>query len=136
MTDDPTSWRSIEDGLLELRMAGKARVFERTRVEPAAVTATDFSTALSRATRRVVRWVPVAAAIGMITIVGISLFGSRGDAIAREGCIGILGCHRGPVQVVSSDACAAYDFDGDGDVDLVDISIFAQDCNRAARAVH
>ena len=148
MNDDLRQLDAIEDALLELDQAERARVFDRTRVEPRQLLKVDPVKRLGAARRRVLRWVPVAAAIGMVAVVWAVMFDTpskharpgagvvvtTGVVPADDGCARIVDCRTGPTKVALADSCLAYDYDGDSDVDMVDWSIYDLSSKRRRQA--
>ena len=148
MNDNPRQLDAIEDALLELDEAERARVFDRTRSEPGQLLKVDPVEQLSAVRRRVLRWVPIAAAIGMVAVVGTSMFSARVGTVESSGvvssdstvnhsrdCAGdFVGCFTGPKMVALANSCVAYDYDGDSDVDMVDWSILDLGCKGRMQA--
>ena len=148
MNADRGQLDAIEDALLELGAVEQARVFDRTRVEPGELLKVDPAERLSAFRRGVLRWVPVAAAVGMVAFVGTSMFrpgvgpgGPLGVADTKavadkdKGCAGeFVDCFTGPNSAALADACTAYDYDGDSDVDMFDWRILDLNCRRLNHA--
>ncbi len=145
MNADRGQLDAIEDALLELGAVEQARVFDRTRVEPSELPSrVDPAERPSAFRRGMLRWVPVAAAVGMVAFVGTSMFRPGAapveplgvadtEAVADKdkGCAGsFVDCFTGPKSAALADACTAYDYDGDSDVDMFDWRILDLNCKR------
>ena len=133
MNDDPRQLDSIEEALLELDAAEKGRVFDCTRVELVELLKVDPAERLHAFRRRVLRWVPVAAVIGIVALAGTSLFTGR-DRSDRGCATEFVDCFTGPRQVALANGCVAYDYDGDSDVDMLDWSILDLNCKGGVQA--
>ena len=144
MTNEPEQLDAIEDALLELESAEKAGVFNRTRIEARDVLRVDPACERVGLRRRLIRWMPVAAAVGIAAVVWTSVFDVRHGsvsppapvvtvldvAVEDDGCDGsFLGCFSGPKNVIVA-SCLAHDYDADGDVDLVDFGAYQLEYKR------
>ncbi|MHC4697136.1 MAG: hypothetical protein ACYTFA_10370 [Planctomycetota bacterium] len=133
MNEDPRQLDSLEEALLELDAAEKGRVFDRTRVEPVELLKVNPAERLHAFRRRVLRWVPVAAVIGILALAGTSVF-IGGDESGKN-CAGeFVDCFTGPKQVALANGCVAYDYDGDSDVDMLDWSVLDLNCKGGLQA--
>lgn len=128
---------NLERLIAELRSAEEVGVFARSRVDVAALAASAASPAPSRLVmfyERALVVVPLAACLAVV--IGIaSLAGNPMDAGLSQTPIAsvapamtpgvdlVASCLSGPGAQVS-DVCSAADFDGDGDVDMLDMSSY------------
>ena len=149
MADDLKQPDAIENALLELEAAERARVFDRTPVDSRLLAMTEpvsRSTGYAGHAQRVFRLVPIAAAVGFAVIAGMWMLEGRpvstqspnivvkqgGGIDEDDGCDGsILGCFSGPNKILLA-SCLTHDYDADGDVDLIDFSAYQVDCKRPA----
>ncbi len=135
----------MENSLRELAEAERADLFRRTRVD---------ARSLIRAARafnnepwvlRRVRWISIAAMLGMAaTMSGWAFIARTGSprltsipigtmASATNGCDGSFsGCLTGPNGTLPS-SCHGYDYDADGDIDLLDARTYQLNCNGTTR---
>jgi hypothetical protein len=121
----------LEDGLRELGEAEAAGLFRLTRLDPSA---------LIRPVRRVpffadrqLFWMPLAACVALAIGVGAYYFYNelaeiakrRGQFMTTQFALAdgssFIGCLEGPGRH-SAELCGSFDYDHDGDVDLVDYS--------------
>ncbi|UCE59791.1 MAG: hypothetical protein JSU63_20405 [Phycisphaerales bacterium] len=144
MTDKDRQLDAIEDALLELKSVERAGVFERTRVDAQDALRAEPVKHATRLRRQVVRWVPIAAAIGMIATVWTTMFdtstrsslpspsstsvvSTAGNGECHHGSF--VGCFTGPESVIVA-SCLDHDYDADGDVDLVDFGAYQLECKK------
>jgi len=136
----------MEISLRELADAERADLFRKTRVDARSLLRS--TSGLKRTTRTVrrIHWVPIAAMLGMaVTICGWVLTTRIGEtrqrplpsgtmtASATGGCDGtFFGCLTGPNGTPPS-GCRGYDYDADGDIDLVDARTYQLNCNGITR---
>jgi hypothetical protein len=137
---------SIEASLAEFDAAEKAGLFRRTRVD--ARTLLRPTSAVTRARSRFATWrrLSIAAVMAMAATICGWMFSSRsGDvgrhslpsvaatASAMDGCDGrFYRCLSGPSGMAAG-GCAAYDYNADGHVDLVDARTYQLTCNGITR---
>jgi len=138
----------VEKALLELQAAECARLFGPTRVDAGELLKSAAAAQKVGWRRRVLRWVPAAAAAAIaVAIMWSAMFEMRfgpgdvrtpsaessGSKSANDGCDGsFIDCFTGPIRVVLAD-CATHDYDSDGDVDLVDFSAYQRGCRGITR---
>jgi len=135
----------IEASLRELADAEQAELFRRTHLDARSLLRS--SSALSGAPQVLpwMRWVLIAAVFALaVTICGwvfttrtgptrLASFPSGMIASATGGCDGrFFGCLTGPNGTPAAD-CGAYDYDADGDIDLVDARTYQLNCNEITR---
>lgn len=135
MSDDHQPLDAIEERLRDLRAAEDAGVFSHTRVNPASLVREAMPTPTPLVYRvRPVRWVQLAAAIGIAAVVWTWMYASLIGNV-REGKSAIVAdassttsvgwdgsftaCLTGPADGLPQQ-CRDYDLDADGDVDLAD----------------
>lgn len=135
----------LEISLRELADAERADLFRRTRVDARSLLrATHTVNRAPRVLRRI-RWVPIAALLGMAATICVWVFTTgTGEtrltsipigtiASATNGCDGTFsGCLTGPNGTPQS-ACRGYDYDADGDIDLLDARTYQLNCNVITR---
>ncbi len=127
----------LEAMLVEARDAERAGVFGRTKLDIAAVVtdaAVDRRSWVARH-RQALIGLPVAACLAFVAVLGTLEFGGGTTVdlapIAQQNPIPprvisdrpadlLLSCFTGPGQRPVSSECTAADYDGDGDIDLLD----------------
>ena len=136
----------IEASLRELADAERAELFRWTRVDARSLLR---SAAVASGTPRVfrrIRWVSIAAVFALAATIcawvlttGSGLPRQHGIpsgamiASATSGCDGtFFGCMTGPNGTPAS-GCGVYDYDADGDIDLVDYGTYQLNCNGITR---
>lgn len=135
----------IEGSLRDLADAERAELFRRTRVDARSLLYSTPTTDRAPLVLRKTRWVSIAAVLAFAaTICG--WFFTTGNlmprerripggmvAIARGSCDGaFFGCLTGPNGTPET-GCITYDYDADGDVDLVDARTHQLNCNGITR---
>ena len=134
----------IELGLVELKSAEQANLFEQTKINPHDLLIA--STQITPIWRRLPIGLITSAAASVILAVGIGgyMFYSEIDSLRQQqtsqhyavqtsvdqsDCDGdFFECVAGPSQIVMSN-CIRFDYDLDGDVDLTDIKTYQLNCN-------
>jgi hypothetical protein len=147
MAEDSRKLDAIEDALVELQAADRARIFDRTPIDASVLLAVQPVAHADNAQihlPRVLRWVSLAACVGFAAIAGMWMLNDRSvspyisNTVVKtdtgidedDGCDGsILGCVSGPNEVLLA-SCLTHDYDADGDVDLADFSAYQVDCKR------
>ena len=136
----------IEATLAELGEAEMAGLFRRTHVDARALLRSASAVTPARSTRLTWRRLSIAAVLAMAATISGWLFSSRSADVGRHslpsgtltasatvGCDGTFyRCLSGPNGALS-DGCLAYDYDHDGDIDLVDASTYQLHCNAITR---
>ena len=143
MDHQPHNLDPIEQMLLEADRADQAGVFGRTSLDVSALVGGRPAAAASwfRRHRQALVGLPVAACLGFVAVVGTLRYagGTASDApqVAINGAAVpgsfdmrtpqmaevLFSCFTGPGQGPISSECASADYDGDGDVDLVDFGV-------------
>jgi len=136
----------IEASLAELDAAEQAGLFRRTRVDARALLRSAPAVTRTRSGFATWRRLSIAAALAMAATISGWLFSSRsGDVVrhslpsvtvtasATDGCDGTFyRCLSGPGDLAGG-GCAAYDYNSDGHVDLVDARTYQLTCNGITR---
>lgn len=136
----------IEASLRELADAEQVELFRRTHVDARSLLRSAQT--VNRAPRVMLRmrWISIAAVFALaVTICGWAFTKWTGlphrhrlpigtmMASAIDGCDGaFFACLTGPNGTPAT-ACGAYDYDSDGDVDLVDARTYQLNCNGISR---
>jgi len=137
MTESNEQLTPIETLLREAAAADEAGVFERTGVSPERLLRESWSDPVPLRATIGRKWIPVAAAIGIVAILWPFMyhleFGSIREKVrlaeaqaAKESArvaSTMSGCLSGPESTLGT-PCAASDYDADGDSDLADYSRF------------
>jgi len=135
MRDEMQPLHSIQAGLEELSAAERAGVFAPTRVDTRAMMA-----APSWSLRSVYRWASAAAVVALAT--GLWAWRVSNDqpngpgsgpllAHATNPCDGSLSnCMTGPRHVLGT-KCDIFDYDEDGDIDMLDVRTHQLKCQGA-----
>lgn len=136
----------LEISLRELADAERAGLFRKTRVDARSLLcATQIVLRGPRDLRRM-RWVPIAAVLGIAATICAWIFttgigetrqfsfpSGTMTASATVSCDGtFFGCLTGPNGTPAS-GCRGYDYDADGDIDLVDARTYQLNCNGITR---
>jgi hypothetical protein len=136
----------IEASLAELDAAEQAGLFRRTRVDARALLRSAPAATRARSGLATWRRLSIAAVLAMAATISGWLFSSRSADIGRhslpsvsatasatDGCDGTFyRCLSGPGGTAPG-GCAAYDYNADGHVDLVDASTYQLHCNAITR---
>ena len=136
----------IEASLAELDAAEQAGLFRRTRVDARALLRSAPAVTRTRSGFATWRWLSIAAVLAIAATISGWLFSSRsGDVVrhslpsvtvtasATDGCDGTFyRCLSGPGDLAGG-GCAAYDYNSDGHVDLVDARTYQLTCNGITR---
>jgi hypothetical protein len=135
----------IEISLRELADAEQADLFRKTRVDARSLLRMTSGPKRTTLTVRTLRWGSIAAVFALAaTICGwIFTTGTESTrmtsipigtiASATTGCDGTFsGCLTGPNGTPQS-ACRGYDYDADGDIDLVDARTYQLNCTAITR---
>ena len=135
----------IEFSLRELADAERADLFRRTRVDARSLLRATSGPKRTILTVHTLRWGSIAALFVMAATIGGWAFITRTGstrltsipvgtiASAINGCDGTFsGCLTGPNGTPPS-ACRGYDYDADGDIDLVDARTYQLNCNAFTR---
>ncbi len=137
MTHDRNQLDPVEEALLELQDADRARLFRRTRVDEARLVADPVTARSSGSRRGAIRLLPVAAALVMAIGVWSWMFSAEFAETrrAQDASPTLLAdastpdpgsfhkCFAGPTAGTSS-SCQELDYDSDGDVDLADFGAY------------
>ncbi len=132
MTSEQRQLDPIEEALLELNAAEKARLFRQSRVDAKRLVAKPVPTGWRWRTLRLVSAAAViAAAVGMWSwLYGLQWSQLRertGTSVVVESSPADPGrfqeCFHGPTGAIRS-SCGECDYDADGDVDLADFSAY------------
>jgi len=137
MTESNDQRTPIESLLQEADAAERAGVFQRTSVSPERLLRESWSDPVPLRATIGRKWIPVAAAIGIATIVWPVLYQIEFGSIREEVRLAELAAGDRAVQLASEmsgcvagpDAsrgapCRDRDYDADGDIDLADYSHF------------
>jgi hypothetical protein len=136
----------IEASLAELDAAEQAGLFRRTRVDARALLRSAPAVTRARSGFAAWRRLSIAAVLAIAATISGWLFSSRSvdvgrhslpsvsaTASATDGCDGTFyRCLSGPSGMAAG-GCAAYDYNADGHVDLVDASTYQLTCNGITR---
>ena len=136
----------LEISLRELADAERADLFRRTRVDARSLLRSTSGLKRTTRTVRTLRWVSIAAMLGMVaTICGWIFTSGTGEtrhlpfpsgtmtASATGGCDGtFFGCLTGPNGTIMS-GCQTFDYNADGHIDLVDARTYQLHCNAITR---
>ena len=139
----------IEQIMLEADQAGQAGVFRRTPVDAGSLLARGPAVRASwfRRHHHALVGLPVAACLALVTVLGTLHYGGGPasdmtpvavnqaagpgsfDAVASQPTLNrqaevLFSCFTGPGQGPIPSECSSADYDGDGDVDLVDFGEF------------
>ncbi|HNQ22229.1 MAG TPA: hypothetical protein PKK06_03960 [Phycisphaerae bacterium] len=124
----------LEQRLTELAAAERAGVFERTPV-PAGAAVAAGRTHWRELRRWVLVGLPAAACLALAVGLAYHGLGPAFTPLAGNGApaeASIYACLTGP-GVGVMEGCARYDRDGDGDVDLRDLSEYQLACTRSPK---
>jgi len=146
MIEDFDKLDPVEELLRELADTERAELFRKTRVDARSLLRAVYPDNPAPRVLRGMRWMPIAAVLGVAaTICGWAFTTRTGatrqlplpsgtmTASATGGCDGtFFGCLTGP-KVAPPSACRGYDYDADGDIDLVDARTFQLNCNAITR---
>jgi hypothetical protein len=132
----------IEASLAELDAAEQAGLFRRTRVDARALLHSAPAVTRTRSGFATWRRLSIAAVLAMAATISGWLFSSRSGDVGRhslpsvsatDGCDGrFYRCLSGPGGMAAG-GCAAYDYNADGHVDLVDARTYQLTCNGITR---
>ena len=149
MSLQPHDLDPIERMMIEADRAGRAGVFRRTPVDAAGLLAARPAAKASwfRRHHHALVGLPVAACLALVTVLGTLHYGGDAasdltrvavnqaaapgpfDTVASQPTLNrqaevLFTCFTGPGQGPISSECSSADYDGDGDVDLVDFGVF------------
>lgn len=135
----------IEISLRELADAERADLFRRTRVDARSLLRATSGPRRTTITVRTLRWGSIAAVFALAATICAWVFTTgTGEtrltsiqigtiASATSGCDGtFFGCLTGPNGTPPS-TCRGYDYDADGDIDLLDARTYQLNCNGITR---
>jgi len=135
----------IEIALRELADAEQADLFRRTRIDARSLLRTTSVPKRTILTIRTLRWGSIAAVLALAATIGGWAFIARTGstrttsvpigtiASATSGCDGTFSdCLTGPNGTPPS-TCRGYDYDADGDIDLLDARTYQLNCNAITR---
>ncbi len=150
MTESGHKFDHIEQALAELAEAEQAGVFRPTRLDERGLLSSGQSVAQPAWLKWGKHWAALAAMLGISAVVWSSMFKMQFDNIGsgrdqslvtatlegatpNSGCSGdFLHCFNGPTALAMT-TCRTFDFDLDGDIDLLDMQTYQQDCQGLRR---
>jgi len=135
----------LEISLRELADAEEADLFRKTRVDARSLLHSTQTFSRAPWGLRRMHWVSIAAVFALAAMISAWVFTTRsgptrlasfprgGIASATGGCDGrFFGCLTGPNGTPTA-GCETYDYDADGDIDLVDAGAYQHNCNGITR---
>jgi len=146
MIEDFNKLDPIEELLRELADAECADFFRKTRVDARSLLRATYAVHRGPRVLRKMGWVSIAAVLGMAATICAWIFttgtgktrhlpfpSGTMTASATGRCDGtFFACLTGPNGTPQS-GCRSYDYDADGDIDLVDARTYQLNCNSITR---